>query len=277
MEEYQEPCMTCGQLITRLRAGETNYLEPGSFVQGRRHRMRPDFEMDTKMGYNVRSAKASQSIDCLSNCLGSMRFNIDRLMNLLVQAWWAIRRNDPATPSYVRVATELKHTLLNLINAVDSVVAWMTGGCIAIPIFDLKPCETFDQWAQETFSSCKFHPRVFATLPATLDQIRAHINHINDQIPHIWLEMQHVREEHGNNVGFLMSPQQITRCGGWIGAWDGHIHNSRSLDQLRSVLGIIGTHAPVPWALAHMVHFLKETIELVQRENPNSGCSDNDE
>lgn len=274
---WEEPCVACGQFIVQSRSSPNYSFGPGNPLLGRRHLMRTDFKMDAKLGYDNSRMQTSQSIDVLASTLVDIRFNLNRLMNLLVIAWWAIRKHDPATASYVRVAVELKHALANLINALDGVVAWMTGGCVVVPVFNVKPCDTYEQWAAETFSEKRTRPNTFMPLPTALDQIRAHINHINDRVPHIHLELIHVRYEHGNDVAFLMSPGQLAERGlggkGWLQRCD----TVRSLDLLRNALGIMGPHNPVPWALAHIHHFLGETIELVQRENPNAGCSDADE
>jgi hypothetical protein len=275
---WQEPCMACGQFIAQSRCMPSGIGPiPALLAFGRRHLMRPDFKLDAKVGYDGSRMQMSHSIDALSARLADMRFNISRLMNLLVVAWWAISGHDPASASYVRVAVELKHAISNLINAIEGIVAWMTGGCVVVPVFNVSPCETYDQWAKETFSFQRSRPNTFMPLPTALDQIRGHTNHINDQVPHIYLEMIHVREEHGNDVGFLMSPAQVADRGlggkGWLNRCD----TVRSLDLLRNSLGIMGPHNPVPWALAHIRHFLGETIKLVQRDCPNVSYSDDDQ
>jgi hypothetical protein len=74
-----------------------------------------------------------------------------------------------------------------------------------------------------------------------------------------------------------MSPAQVADRGlggkGWLNRCD----TVRSLDLLRNSLGIMGPHNPVPWALAHIRHFLGETIKLVQRDCPNVSYSDDDQ
>jgi len=278
-EQWEEPCAERGQFVAQMRSSPNYSFGPGNNILARRHAVRPDFKLDSKFGMDSGRLQMSSGIDALAALLTPMHFNMSRILNILVVAWWAIRQHDPATPSYVQTAIELKHALCNLMNAVDSVVLWMTGGCAVKPIFKLKPCKTFQQWSDDIFKSTSCRPNTFMPLHVVLEQLRAHTDNINTQIPYIFLEMQHIREEHGNDVGFLMSPDQVQRYGPGKGGWMERCDMSRSMDLLRNSLGMRGPNNPVPWAMAHLVHFLKETIHLVQREWPNAGytASETDE
>jgi len=226
--------------------------------------MREDFKLDTCPAYDGGSIKMSPSIDGLSSALWFMRTNLAMIMDMLIVCWCAIRMFDANTPSYVRTAVELKRALGNLINAVEGVMLWMTGGCTVRPIFNLKACDTFEDWFADAFSDVTRDMGPNTRLRTALQEIQAKTEEINMKIPYIYLSMQHVREEHGNDVSFLISPNLIKTCGFGEKEWLERCDMLRSMDLLRDSLGIDGRSTPIPWLLAHIEHLLKETIPLVQ-------------
>ena len=263
--QWDEPCMPREKFI-KLACGCANFRNhPSEKMRTSRHLPRKDFEVSRDDWCTGTGVNMSRSIDTLCKALMFVHKNLSEIMMLLIDSWCAIRQHDPATPSYVRTAVELRHAISNLRNAVDGVVLWITGGCVVKPIFNLRPCSTFVDWTVDAFGDYINHERVGATpLVEVLQEIRTKTDEINTKIPYIYLAMQQVREEHGNRVQCLVSYAPVITI---AGAWQRECGKWSSIDLLTDVLGMGTGFNPVPWVLAHMEYLIDETIPLVDRHS----------
>jgi hypothetical protein len=235
---FEMPCMTCGAFVTGQYC---------SIFSGRYSFIRPELMK------SVPVLVPCPTIDNIVNILNNVQLLVNRLMEQLLVVWWCIKGHDPASPAYVRTATEVKHTLANMANAVDEVLGWLTGGRYTRAVFDTLPdVHNFETWCytRKLFMHRDTKPESFRTLPDALLCMQRTTNEICEWVPYIHLGMMELRYAHGPDVGNLLSTKT----------------SQPSVVDLQYALGLDGYASPLHIALAHMGHYVGESVQVMKAQ-----------